>query len=91
MTVPFRISQVKKKKKVFCLCFVLQGHSALHVACFYGHLATVRQLLESGQSSINSSDLHGRRPVHMVVSAQSSPNASPCLRYLLERGAEVNA
>lgn len=72
------------------LCVILQGQSALHVACLCGRLATVGRLLESSQSSINGCDLQGRRPLHMVLSSQSSPNTSLCLRYLLERGADVN-
>lgn len=72
------------------LCIILQGQSALHVACLYGQITTVKQLVESRQSSINSCDLQGRRPVHMVVSSQSSPNTSLCLRYLLEQGADIN-
>ncbi|XP_032399970.1 ankyrin repeat domain-containing protein 53 isoform X1 [Etheostoma spectabile] len=67
-----------------------QGLSALHMACLYGQLATVRLLVESRQEWINGSDLHGRRPVHMVLSSRSSPNTSSCLKYLLEHEADVN-
>ncbi|XP_070849761.1 ankyrin repeat domain-containing protein 53 [Chaetodon trifascialis] len=67
-----------------------QGLSALHVACLYGQLATVQLLVESGQGWVNSSDLQGRRPVHMLLSSQSAPSTTPCLRYLLEHGADVN-
>ncbi|XP_059211187.1 ankyrin repeat domain-containing protein 53 [Centropristis striata] len=63
---------------------------ALHMACLYGQLATVQLLVESGQEWINSSDLQGRRPVHMVLSSRSSPSTSSCLRYLLENGADIN-
>ncbi|KAE8279193.1 Ankyrin repeat domain-containing protein 53 [Larimichthys crocea] len=68
-----------------------QGESALHMACLHGHLATVHLLLESRPSWINSSDHQGHRPVHMLLTSQSSPNTSACLRYLLEHGANVNA
>ncbi|KAG8006076.1 Ankyrin repeat domain-containing protein 53 [Nibea albiflora] len=67
-----------------------QGQSALHVACLYGQLATVHLLLESRPEWIDGSDRQGRRPVHMVLSSRSSPNTSPCLRCLLEHGADVN-
>ncbi|XP_063752169.1 ankyrin repeat domain-containing protein 53 isoform X2 [Eleginops maclovinus] len=61
------------------------------MACLYGQLATVQLLVEeSRQGGVNSSDLQGRRPVHMVLSPQSSPNSSSCLIYLLEHGADVN-
>ncbi|XP_042368642.1 ankyrin repeat domain-containing protein 53 [Plectropomus leopardus] len=68
-----------------------QGLSALHVACLYGQLAAVQLLVASRLAWIDSSDLQGRQPVHMVLSSRSSPNTSSCLRYLLEHGADVNA
>lgn len=68
----------------------LQGLSALHMACLYGQPATIRLLVESGKEWINSSDLQGRRPIHMVLSSQSSPKTSLCLIYLLEQGADIN-
>ncbi|XP_012709900.2 ankyrin repeat domain-containing protein 53 [Fundulus heteroclitus] len=67
-----------------------EGLAALHAACLYGELATVQVLLESSPSWINSSDPEGRRPLHMVLSSQSSSNSYACLRYLLEHGANVN-
>ncbi|KAM8747262.1 ankyrin repeat domain-containing protein 53 isoform 2-T2 [Acanthopagrus schlegelii] len=65
------------------------GLPALHMACLYGQLATVQLLLESRLEWIDSRDGQGHRPVHMVLSSMSFPNASSCLRYLLERGADV--
>ncbi|XP_052458743.1 ankyrin repeat domain-containing protein 53 [Carassius gibelio] len=43
-----------------------------------------------GPVDVNSSCPHGRRPVHMVLSAQSRPNTHACLIYLLEHGAQIN-
>lgn len=85
----FVLNPLKCSGLIF-LCLLLQGQSALHVACLYGQLATMKRLVESSQSSIHSCDLQGRRPVHMVMSSQSSPNTSLCLRYLLEQGANIN-
>ncbi|XP_047448377.1 ankyrin repeat domain-containing protein 53 [Mugil cephalus] len=68
-----------------------QGLPELHGACLYGEMTTVVRLLESRLEWINSSDSLGHRPIHMVLSSQSSPNTSACLKYLLERGADVNA
>ncbi|TNN45425.1 Ankyrin repeat domain-containing protein 53 [Liparis tanakae] len=55
--------------------------------------AEVQLLAESrpGWEWIDSGDLLGRRPVHMVLSTRSSPNTSSCLAYLVELGADVNA
>lgn len=82
------------------LCFILQDLPAFHTACLHGQLAgvqgimaTVQKLLVESMQDwlINSSDLQGRRPIHMVLSSRSAPNTSSCLVYLLENGAEVNA
>ncbi|XP_029310418.1 ankyrin repeat domain-containing protein 53 isoform X2 [Cottoperca gobio] len=67
-----------------------QDLPVLHMACLYGQLATVQLLVESRQEGINSSELQGRRPLHMVLSSRSSPNTSSCLMYLLEHGADIN-
>lgn len=85
------ITATAQLSKLCAHLFVIpQGLPALHMACLYGQLATVQLLLESRLEWIDSSDGQGRRPVHMVLSSMSSPNASSCLRYLLERGADVN-
>ncbi|XP_053199087.1 ankyrin repeat domain-containing protein 53 [Scomber japonicus] len=68
----------------------LKGLSPLHVACLYGQLPTIRQLVVSHLCSVNSRGTQGRRPIHVVLSSRSSPNTSTCLRYLLEHGADVN-
>ncbi|CAL9694955.1 unnamed protein product [Knipowitschia caucasica] len=68
-----------------------QGLSPLHVACMQGQLGSLQHMLESGEWWINSSDdSQGRRPLHMFLSIQSSPQALTCLRYLLQQGADVN-
>lgn len=75
---------------MFLFILVFQGLPMLHMACLYGQLAIIQRLIESNQESVNSSDFEGRRPLHVVLSSQSSPNTSLCLRYLLEQGADVN-
>ncbi|XP_016307787.1 ankyrin repeat domain-containing protein 53 [Sinocyclocheilus anshuiensis] len=67
------------------------GLSVLHIAALHGHLDCMDLLLEDGGSvDVNSSCPHGRRPVHMVLTAQSRPNTHACLIYLLEHGAQIN-
>ncbi|XP_041840908.1 ankyrin repeat domain-containing protein 53 isoform X2 [Melanotaenia boesemani] len=63
----------------------------LHVACLYGELISIQNLVEAKQWWINSSDSQGHRPLHMVLFFGASPNTSACLRYLLEHEADVNA
>ncbi|XP_029931582.1 LOW QUALITY PROTEIN: ankyrin repeat domain-containing protein 53 [Myripristis murdjan] len=68
----------------------LDREVALHVACLHGSWPCVELLVERRLVEINSSGPHGRRPVHVVLSSQSAPNSSACLRYLLEHGADIN-
>ncbi|XP_026209221.1 ankyrin repeat domain-containing protein 53 [Anabas testudineus] len=68
-----------------------QGLTALHVACLYGQLAEIQHLVESGLGCLDSADCQGRQPIHLILSSQSSPNTSACLRYLLDNRAEMNA
>lgn len=72
------------------LDFILQGPSALHMACLHGQLATIQFLLDSRPGWINGRDEQGRRPVHAVLSSLSSPNTLSCVRYLLEHGADIS-
>ncbi|XP_058251473.1 ankyrin repeat domain-containing protein 53 [Hemibagrus wyckioides] len=67
-----------------------QGLTVLHVAAQHGQLNCLKLLLESGTVDVNASCLHGRRPLHMVLSPESKPNTYSCLTYLLEHGAEPN-
>lgn len=73
------------------LRFIFQGLSALHLACMYGQLAAVQLLVQSRPGLVDCSDSQGRRPIHMVLSSQSAPSTSACLRDLLEHEADVNA
>ncbi|XP_038126292.1 ankyrin repeat domain-containing protein 53 [Cyprinodon tularosa] len=66
-----------------------EEQQGFHVKCFYSDLPAIQALLESREWLINSSDSHGRRPLHMVLSSRGASNT--CLRYLLEHGADVNA
>nr|XP_019964097.1 PREDICTED: ankyrin repeat domain-containing protein 53-like isoform X1 [Paralichthys olivaceus]XP_019967715.1 PREDICTED: ankyrin repeat domain-containing protein 53-like isoform X1 [Paralichthys olivaceus] len=67
-----------------------QGLSALHMACLYGQLGPLRVLVKTTLDELDSSDPQGRRPIHMVMSSQSSPKSAACLRFLLENGADIS-
>uniref|UniRef100_A0A3Q1ENE4 Ankyrin repeat domain 53 n=1 Tax=Acanthochromis polyacanthus TaxID=80966 RepID=A0A3Q1ENE4_9TELE len=67
-----------------------KGLSAFHVACLNGQLTSVRLLVDSKLTCINSRDSKGRLPLHMVLTSKSS-DTSACLRYLVEHKADVNA
>ncbi|XP_036407683.1 ankyrin repeat domain-containing protein 53-like [Megalops cyprinoides] len=66
------------------------GLTVLHVAALHGRLDCLRLLMESRAADVNACCSRGRRPLHMVVSAQSRPHSHACLAYLLEQGALPN-
>nr|XP_055047497.1 ankyrin repeat domain-containing protein 53 [Misgurnus anguillicaudatus] len=48
-------------------------------------------LLDTGDFvDVNASCPHGRRPIHMVLTALSRPNSQTCLKFLLDHGAQPN-
>lgn len=70
---------------------MFQGLSVLHIAALYGHLECMKLLLDAGDVvDVNAGCRHGRRPIHMVLTAQSRPDTHTCLTYLLEHGAQTN-
>ncbi|KAA0722818.1 Ankyrin repeat domain-containing protein 53 [Triplophysa tibetana] len=67
------------------------GLSVLHIAALYGHLECMKLLLDAGDvADVNAGCPHGRRPIHMVLTAQSRPNTRACLTYLLDHEAQTN-
>ncbi|XP_056594981.1 ankyrin repeat domain-containing protein 53 isoform X2 [Triplophysa dalaica] len=67
------------------------GLSVLHIASLYGHLECMKLLLNAGDVvDVNAVCPRGRRPIHMVLTAQSRPNTHACLTYLLDHEAQTN-
>ncbi|XP_073764139.1 ankyrin repeat domain-containing protein 53 isoform X2 [Danio rerio] len=66
------------------------GLSVLHIAALHGHLDCMELLLAGGYADVNVSCPHGRRPLHMMLTAQSQPNTHAGLIYLLEHGAHIS-
>ncbi|XP_057186694.1 ankyrin repeat domain-containing protein 53 [Triplophysa rosa] len=51
----------------------------------------MKLLLDAGDVvDVNAGCPHGRRPIHMVLTAQSRPHTHACLTYLLEHEAQTN-
>ncbi|ROI16562.1 Ankyrin repeat domain-containing protein 53 [Anabarilius grahami] len=67
------------------------GLTVLHIAALHGYLDCMELLAEAGDfGDVNVSCPRGRRPLHMVLTAQSRQNKHACLIYLLEHGAQTN-
>lgn len=46
---------------------IIQGATALHLACFYGRLASVKILLENGADINSQTRVHGLTPLHIAI------------------------
>ena len=89
--LPFLQDLINKKSRFSRKKFVNQTHevgfTALHVACYHGHIGAAKILLNAG-SSINVPDKYNYRPIHWVAKR----GIFPMLKYLLEhKKIEINA
>ncbi|RYZ15474.1 MAG: ankyrin repeat domain-containing protein [Myxococcaceae bacterium] len=65
------------------------GNTALHEACYCGHLATARVLLEEGGARMDAANHKGSTPLHMFCYGQDQARHSvEMAAYLLARGGE---
>ncbi|XP_032439499.1 ankyrin repeat domain-containing protein 53 isoform X1 [Xiphophorus hellerii] len=65
--------------------------SALHIACLYGELHTIRLIIKARPLWVNLGDSKGRRPLHIVLSSQRFSDTYTIFKYLMEQGADINA
>ncbi|KAM4049495.1 ankyrin repeat domain-containing protein 53 isoform 2-T2 [Anomaloglossus baeobatrachus] len=66
------------------------GFTALHMAATHCRLRCLALLLEEHGMDVNLPSTYGWRPLHLVMNQKSGHRVMPCLRYLLQRGADVN-
>ncbi|XP_008426172.1 ankyrin repeat domain-containing protein 53 [Poecilia reticulata] len=74
-----------------CELLVEKKVPALHVACLHGEFQTIQLIIEDSPLSVNLSDSKGRRPLHVVLSSQRFSNKYTVFKYLMARGADINA
>ncbi len=46
---------------------IIQGATPLHLACFYGRLASVSALYEMGANMVSQTTVHGYTPLHIAI------------------------
>ncbi|KAG8537500.1 hypothetical protein GDO81_024425, partial [Engystomops pustulosus] len=66
------------------------GFSALHMAAIHCRLQCLRVLLEDCGMDVDTPSSYGWRALHLVLNQKTGRRTMPCLRYLLQRGADVN-
>ncbi|CAN2390787.1 Ankyrin repeat domain-containing protein 53, partial [Pristimantis euphronides] len=67
------------------------GFTVLHMAAIHSRLQCLKLLLEDCGMGVNVPSVYGWRALHLVMNQKSGHRAIPCLRYLLQQGADVNA
>ncbi|NJL22736.1 MAG: ankyrin repeat domain-containing protein, partial [Leptolyngbyaceae cyanobacterium SM1_3_5] len=67
-----------------------KGFSTIHIASINGRLNILRFLIEEKSVDPNFSSHHGWRAVHLCINNQIGDRAANCLRYLVEKGADIN-
>jgi len=69
-----------------------QGNTLLHVACYAGHAALARRLVEEGWLSVHAMNHARQSPAHVLFRHDhaDNPELSRCLRVMIEAGLSLN-
>ncbi|XP_029450129.1 ankyrin repeat domain-containing protein 53 [Rhinatrema bivittatum] len=67
-----------------------QGFTAIHFAAFHGRLECLKLLHEKYNVDVNLPSKAGWRPIHLALNRKSRTQALNCVRYLIEKGANIN-
>jgi len=83
-----RLEALLNSDPLLAKAFSLDGFTALHLACFFGHAASVRALLASGAAAeAISRNAMMVRPIHSAASSDSID----IVAHLLQSGADPDA
>lgn len=74
-----------------CLLWTSQGFTAIHFAAQRGKLACLQVLVEEYKFPVNLLTNNSQTPLHLVIHKDNTTVALPCIYYLLEKGAALNA
>lgn len=83
-----RVERILREQSPLAEAHAVDGYTPLHLACMFGHLETVRRLLDHGVRVDAPADNPSRaQPLHVAVSGRWPD----IVTELLARGAPVNA
>ncbi|XP_033030908.1 ankyrin repeat domain-containing protein 53 [Trachypithecus francoisi] len=68
-----------------------KGFTAIHFAAQRGKLACLQVLVEEYKFPVNLLTNNSQTPLHLVIRRDNTTVALPCIYYLLEKGAALNA
>ncbi|XP_069349973.1 ankyrin repeat domain-containing protein 53 [Eulemur rufifrons] len=68
-----------------------KGFTAIHFAAQRGKLACLQILIEEYNFPVDLPTNNSQTPLHLVIHKENKTMALPCISYLLEKGAALNA
>nr|XP_004029434.4 ankyrin repeat domain-containing protein 53 isoform X1 [Gorilla gorilla gorilla] len=68
-----------------------KGFTAIHFAAQWGKLACLQVLVEEYKFPVDLLTNNSQTPLHLVIHRDNTTVALPCIYYLLEKGADLNA
>uniref|UniRef100_A0A2K6F2S2 Ankyrin repeat domain 53 n=1 Tax=Propithecus coquereli TaxID=379532 RepID=A0A2K6F2S2_PROCO len=68
-----------------------KGFTAIHFAAQRGKLACLQILIEEYNFPVDLPTSNSQTPLHLVIHKDNKTMALPCISYLLEKGAALNA
>ncbi|XP_048208168.1 ankyrin repeat domain-containing protein 53 [Perognathus longimembris pacificus] len=68
-----------------------KGFTAIHLAAQRGRLPCIQVLVEEYNFPVDLPTDDHRTPLHLVVNKDNKTTAVPCIDYLLQKGAAINA
>lgn len=70
--------------------FYLKGLATIHLAAVNCRMNILKYLIEDLNVDANYPSMNKWRPIHLVISEKNGKAAIECIKYLIEKGAEIN-